>query len=406
MAEVGPMTITQDRLRGGGRAFTVALILGVAGLLLTAVGYWTSTGEAQRAVLAGYLVAFAYWVGIAVASSIWNAIFHASAARWMTVLRRVFESMAAAVPIFILLFLPIALGMSTLFPWVSPSRAMSPEQLELLTHKALYLNVPGFLVRTGIYFIIWIGVNQLLRGWSLRQDAEGGVEPTRRMRRYGSGAIPILGVSITFAAVDWLMSVDPFWTSTIFGAYYFAGSFLASIALLTLIAARTRHQQRFFGGSVTRHHTHNLGKLMLAFTAFWTYIAFSQFMLIWIANIPEEAAWYVVRMKGGWQSVGIFLIVTHFIIPFFTLLSRGLKFQPTGLSFMAVWILLVHWVDLMWLVIPALHPQGFYFHWTFVTSIIGVGGIAVAFALWRAVGHFTMPVKDPYLADSLRYTQP
>jgi hypothetical protein len=405
MAEVGPMTITQDRLRGGGRAFTVALVLGLAGLLLTALGYWTSTGEVQRVVLAGYLVAFVYWIGIAVASSIWNAIFHASSARWMTVLRRVFESMAAAVPIFILLFLPIALGMSQVFPWVTPSRAMSPEQLHLLTHKALYLNVPGFLIRAAVYFIIWIGVNQLLRGWSLRQDAEGGIEPTQRMRRYGSGALPFLGLSITFAAFDWLMSVDPFWTSTIFGAYYFAGSFLASIAVLTVIAAGTRNQERFFGGLVTRHHTHNLGKLMLAFTAFWTYIAFSQFMLIWIANIPEEAAWYVVRMKGGWQGVGIFLIVAQFIVPFFTLLSRSLKFQPRALAFMAVWILVVHWVDLIWLVVPALHPEGFYFHWTFLTSIVGAGGIAVAFALWRASGHFTIPVKDPYLSDSLRYTQ-
>jgi hypothetical protein len=404
MVEVGPTTITQDRLKPGGRTFTVAAGLGVAGLLLTAVGYAVDGGE-RPSILAGYLVAFVYWLGIAIAASIWNAIFHASAARWMTVFRRVFESMGAAIPIFIVLFLPIALGMSMLFPWVTPSNKMSHEQLELLTHKALWLNVPGFLVRAALYFAIWVVVNQLLRGWSLRQDVEGGLEPTRRMRRYGSGALPFLGLSITFAAIDWLMSVDPFWFSTIFGAYYFAGSFLACIALLTVITVWTRNEQRLFGGLVTRHHTHNLGKLMLAFTAFWTYIAFSQFMLIWIANIPEEAAWYVVRMKGGWQGVGILLIVTHFIIPFFTLLSRGLKFKPRALGFVAVWILVVHWVDLTWLVMPALHPEGFYVHWTAITSLIGVGGVAFAFARWRAAGHFTLPVKDPYLADSLRYSQ-
>ncbi len=404
MVEVGPTTITQDRLKAGGRTFTLAAGLGVAGLVATAIGY--AVGGAERPViLAGYLVAFAYWLGIAIAASIWNAIFHASAARWMTVFRRVFESMGAAIPVFVVLFLPIALGMPVLFPWVNPSNKMSHEQLELLTHKAAWLNVPGFLVRAVIYFAIWVVVNQLLRGWSLRQDAEGGLEPTKRMRRYGSGALPFLGLSITFAGFDWLMSVDPFWFSTIFGAYYFAGSFLSCIALLTVIAVRTRNEQRQFGGLVTRHHTHNLGKLMLAFTAFWTYIAFSQFMLIWIANLPEEAAWYVVRMRGGWQGVGIFLIVTHFIIPFFTLLSRGLKFNPRGLAFVAVWILVVHWVDLTWLVMPALHPEGFYVHWTAIPAMIGVGGVAIAFARWRAAGHFTLPVKDPYLTDSLRYSQ-
>ena len=404
MVEVGPTTITQDRLKPGGRTFTLALGLGVVGLLVTAVAYATDTGG-RPAVLAGYLIAFAYWVGIAITASIWNAIFHASAARWMTVFRRVFETMGSAVPIFILLFIPIAVGMPVLFPWVNPSNQMSHEQLELLTHKALWLNVPGFLLRAAVYFLIWVVVNQLLRGWSLRQDQEGGLEPTRKMRRYGSGAIPFLGLSITFAAFDWLMSVDPFWYSTIFGAYYFAGSFVACIALLTVITVRNRNDQRHFGGLVTRHHTHNLGKLMLAFIAFWTYIAFSQFMLIWIANIPEEASWYVVRMKGGWAGVGIFLVITHFVIPFFTLLSRGLKFNPRGLAFMAVWILVVHWVDLTWLVLPALHPEGFYLHWTGITSMVGVGGVAIAFARWRAAGYFTLPVKDPYLADSLRYSQ-
>jgi len=234
MVEVGPTTITQDRLKPGGRTFTVALALGVLGLLLSAVGYAVGGAE-QPLILADYLVAFAYWLGIAIAASIWNAIFHASAARWMTVFRRVFETMGATIPIFILLFVPIALGMPQLFPWVNPSNKMNHEQLELLTHKALWLNVPGFLIRAVVYFLIWVAVNQLLRGWSLRQDQEGGLEPTRKMRRYGSGAIPLLGLSITFAAFDWLMSVDPFWYSTIFGAYYFAGSFVACIALLTVI---------------------------------------------------------------------------------------------------------------------------------------------------------------------------
>jgi hypothetical protein len=185
MVEVGPTTITQDRLKAGGRTFTLAAGLGVVGLLFSAVGYAVG-GSERPVILADYLVAFAYWLGIAIAASIWNAIFHAAAARWMTVFRRVFETMGAAIPVFILLFVPIALGMPVLFPWVNPSSKMSHEQLELLTHKALWLNVPGFLIRAAVYFAIWVVVNQLLRGWSLRQDQEGGLEPTRRMRRWGS----------------------------------------------------------------------------------------------------------------------------------------------------------------------------------------------------------------------------
>ncbi len=398
-------SITQNRVRGGGSVFTWSLGLGVVGLLATVIFYFAGGPSEHATVLAGYLVAFTYWIGIVVTATIWNAIFHASAAKWMVVLRRVLEGMGAALPIFVLLFIPIALGMSVVFPWVNPSHAMNAEQLELLSHKAPYLNVPGFLLRAVLYFAVWLAVSTRLRQWSLKQDEVGGTEPTRHMRWLGTGSLPFLGLAITFAAFDWLMSVDPFWISTIFGVYYFAGSFLSAMCVVALVIAFNQKNTTGLGGAVSKYHLYNVGKLMLAFTAFWTYCAFSQFMLIWIANIPEESAWYVVRMKGGWTSVGIFLIVCNFFIPFFTLLSRSLKLRPRGLAVMAVWLMVVHYVDIYWLVMPGLFPDGPHPHFAHLAALVGVGGITVATALWRAKGHYAIPVKDPNLSYSLRYTQ-
>jgi hypothetical protein len=400
------VSITQTRVRGFGRLFAWSLGLGILGLLVTAEFYVFGAKADHGTVLAGYLVAFVYWLGIAVTATIWNAIFHAAGAKWMVVLRRVLEGIGASLPIFLLLIIPVLLGMATLFPWVTPSSAMSHEQLELLTHKAPWLNVPFFLIRAVIYFLVWGAVSELLRYWSLKQDEVGGTEPTRLMRWLGAGSLPFLGLTITFAAFDWLMSTDPFWISTIFGVYYFAGSFLSAMCVVAIIIAINRNNVTGLGGAVSRHHLYNVGKLMLAFTAFWTYSAFSQFMLIWIANIPEESAWYVVRMKGGWANVGIFLIVANFFAPFFTLLSRSLKFRPRALAVVALWLMAVHYVDIYWLIMPALFPDGMHPHFGHLTAFLGVGGVAVATGLWRARGQFAIPIKDPNLSYSVRYTQP
>jgi hypothetical protein len=178
------------------------------------------------------------------------------------------------------------------------------------------------------------------------------------------------------------------------------------MCVVALVIAFNQKNATGLGGAVTKYHLYNVGKLMLAFTAFWTYSAFSQFMLIWIANIPEESAWYVVRMKGGWTNVGIFLIVANFFIPFFVLLSRQLKLRPRALAVVAVWLLVVHYVDIYWLVMPGLFPDGPHPHLAHLAALLGVGGITVATALWRASGHYAIPVKDPNLSYSLRYTQP
>jgi hypothetical protein len=393
------MTLTP--YQGGRRPMMLAAAVGAVGLLLTAAG---AAVDARRALYA-YLVAFVYWLGIALGALIMLGAFHASNARWPVVLRRFLESVPQVLPLFAVLFVPILLGLKTLFPWVDLGGAQGEER-QLLEHKAAYLNVPFFVGRAVLYFVFWIAVATLLRAWSVRQDAQGGIALTRWQRRLGTGSLPFLALTLTFAAFDWIMSLDPHFFSTIFGVYWFAGSFAAAFAVTILAAQATRGDPTQFGHHMSTEHFHSLGKFLLAFVAFWAYVAFSQFMLIWIANVPEEVPWYILRIDGGWRWVGAFLALFHFLVPFFVLLQRSVTRNPPALARVAAWILLVHWVDLYWLVMPHLDRAGPRPSLWDLTAFVGVGGVAVAFAILRMRGIAAVPLRDPYLEDSLRYLPP
>jgi len=385
--------------QGGRRLVGLATVVAAAGLGLTLAGGLLF--DARRALFS-YLVAFVYWVGIAVASLILLSAFHASSARWPVVLRRFLETVPRSLPIFVVLFVPVALGMKHLFPWVDP-HALEGELLHLVEHKAPYLNTSSFLLRAALYFVVWIAIARILRAWSVRQDTEGGVALTKWQHRLGAGSLPFLALTMTFAAFDWMMSLDPKFFSTIFGVYWFAGSFVCAFAVTIIAGAATRDDPTAFGHHMSVEHFHSLGKFLLAFTAFWAYVAFSQFMLIWIADIPEEVPWYILRIDGGWLWVGLFLAAFHFLAPFFLLLSRDLKRNPKALSLVAGWLLVAHWVDLYWLVMPHLHAGGPR-PWLFdLTAFVGVGAAAVAFTVLRMRGTANVPVRDPHLEESLRY---
>ncbi len=399
--------ISVERYTATPRLMVPALGIGVLGLVLTAVG--ALTGDA-RAAAHSYLFAFVYWAGISVASIIMVAVFHTAKAKWMTVLRRAMETMAIAVPIFAVLFLGLIPALKLLYPWVDGSEmgaAMTELQRHHMHSKHGYLNLNFFLVRQFIYFAVWIFVSHRLHSWSRQQDESGELMLTVKQRFLGPGSLPFLALTITFASFDWMMSLTPLWQSTIYGVYYFAGSFLAAFCLLTLVTVNAQGKD-LYGNLVTTAHYHSLGKLMLAFVSFWAYIAFSQFLLIWIANLPEEAAWYHVRIAttSGWRPVSIALFFIQFLIPFGILLSRNLKLQPRKLAVVAVYLLIVHGVDLYWLIFPAYDSEHPAVPWTLFTAFIGVGGVAVGFALLRSRNRYTVPVKDPYIAESLRYVQP
>ncbi len=387
---------------GGGKWFAIGGGVGLLLLILTFVG---AAGNPQAAYFS-YLTAFTYWAGISMSAVILLMIFHATHARWVTIIRRPIEAMAVSVPIFLVLFIPVIVGMKHTYVWVEPPESLGHEALKLIAGKAAYLNVKGFIIRGFFYLLLATFLGQRLYGWSLRQDRGG--DPIRLLqsqRNLAAGGLPFIALALTFAAFDWLMSLNPTWFSTIFGVYYFAGSFVSVLSLLAIATAAGR-QTGLFGGTMSDEHTHNIGKLMLAFVCFWTYIAFSQLLLIWIAGIPDETPFFIRRFQAGWAPLGILLILGHFFLPFGALLSRSLKRDPKKLRLVAYWILFIHWVDVYWLVMPSLNPEGFALHWTDITAFLGVGLVAVAFTIWRLRGKLPVPVKDPYLAVSIRYHQP
>lgn len=431
MSESSSPATTGERqvFTGGSQAMMIAGVVGLLGLVATGIGFATNPARTAPS----YLVAFVYWIGISVAMVIMLSIFHASGAQWMTVLRRQMENIASAVMLGIVFFIPIVLFREKLYLWTNHDLVskLSEHSQHLMHHKAPYLNVPFFIGRAVFYFVIWGGLAFLYRKWSVDQDSRAFDPEVRpKMTRVASVALPVLGITITFAGIDWMMSLEPEWPSTMFGVYYFAGSFLAAFASLTLATVLPMNTQ--LHGAITKgSHLHNLGKFMLAFTAFWAYISFSQLIIIFHANIPEEASFFFARGIQGisamsqaavqgqspnpvgdqWFPLTFFLFVGHFVLPLLALLSQRLKMNRKYIATVAFWLLFVHYLDLYWAVLPAMRlvneslstPSP---SWTDIAAFAGIGGIGIAFVIFRMRGTHTVPVNDPGLPISLRYEQP
>ena len=381
-------------------------VVGVAGLALTAARGFMGEGGASVA-LHGYLVGFAYWFGLALASLVLLGIWHAAKAKWVVAIRRPVEIFASTVPIFALLFVPIALGMKILYPWARSAEqiaAMPIEHQHVLHHREHWLNPSTFIARTVFYFIVWIVMSQVLTGSSFKQDKTGDPKLTERMWKWGPAGLPFLGVTLAFAAFDWLMSLETMWFSSMWGVYFFAGSFVALFALLLLVL-RALSSDPSFTGAMRVTHWLATGQFLLAFTAFWGYIAFDQYMLTFVANLPDSTPFLIARNNGDWLYVSLALGAGHFIVPFFLLLSRARKTDPNRIAKVAVWILIVHFLDVYWMIIPQTSPGEISLSSTLtaLSAFFGVGGVTVAFALYRFQGMSALPVKDPFLAESLAY---
>jgi hypothetical protein len=394
------MTTPRPVFAGGGTLLRVAVGVAALGLGLTALRGFSDA----RLALSAYLVAFAYWIGLALGSLALLMVFHATRARWMVVVRRPLEAMAGSIVVFPILFLPIAMGMRLLFPWAASTAGLDEETVRLLHHRAPYLNPTFFLIRAGIYFTVWIAFARLFFRWSTRQDESGSPDLTIKAWKLGAGGLPALGLTLTFAAIDWLMSLGVRWYSTIWGVYYFAGSFVGAIALLILAVLGLTRTPALMD-AVRMPHWLSLGKLLLAFTCFWAYIAFSQYMLVWIGNLPDTVPWVLLRQDHAWRWVAVALIVGHFVVPFLLLLSRARKMAPLRLAPVAAWILVMHYVDLYWLVMPPVRTDSIAPDIAHLTAFFGVGGAAIAVGIALLRGQHALPVRDPFLADSLAYTR-
>jgi hypothetical protein len=370
-----------------------------AALALLGIGGTLAVGGPDHANYFAYTTAFLYFLTIALGGLFFVMIFFLTRSGWNVALRRLAENFAFALPVFALLFLPVLLGMDHIYHWMDPQELANDE---ILQFKSPYLNKGFFLARAAFYLLAWTGLAWFFRSQSTRQDTSGDVTITRRLQAMAAPGIAIGALTLTFAAFDWNMSIDYHWFSTMYGVIHFAGGFMGAFALL-IIFVYLLDRQNLLGGAVTLEHYHGMGKMLFGLNCFWAYVSFSQFMLIWYANIPEETLWYAHRMEGAWFGVTVLLGVGHFVIPFFFLMSHHIKRRPALLVAGAVWLLAMHYLDLYWMVMPAAYPHGAHFGVAEVLSFIGVGGAflgAVGFAMTR---NPLVAVKDPRLPESLAF---
>jgi hypothetical protein len=327
----------------------------------------------------------------------------AARSHWFVVPRRITEGLAGAIVMIGVLFIPIALSIPKLYLWANPPPGLSAQTLELLAHKRPWLNSPFFLTRAAVFFVFWSVVALLLLHWSRSQDDGWRPGLTVSQRRLGAGALPALGITFTAGAFDWLMSLDPTWYSTIFGLYVFAGGFLSAMALL-IISIYLAERAGALRGLLTVSHYHSMGKLLFAFVCFWGYIGFSQLLLQWIANLPDEISFFKARRAGGWYALELFLIFGHFFLPFFALLSRNRKRTPRRLVAWAVYLLCAHFIDTWWTIAPFKEPR-LTLHWQSLTALAGVGGLTLAFSILLLRRGYLAPVGDPYFEESVRFAK-
>lgn len=400
MATVVPRRVFRDRRLGLG-----ALVAGVAGLALCALGLTIDPAQ----LFHSYLVAYAYVASLVIGVLAFSMIGRAMGATWVLAVRRLEEAVMASLPALAVLFVPVLAGAAYIYPWATPQAVDSEHLRHLLDHKRRYLDVPFFTGRSVFYFAVWILVAELLRRWSRaieRAEARETAEKLEgRARRLSAAMLPLLGSTVTFAAFDWLMSLDPEWFSSGFGVYYVAGSLLGGIALLTVLAHRAR-QSRVLGQELERFHFHALGRLLLAFVVFWAYIAFFQTLIIRMTDRPEEVTFYLHRIMGSWSWLVYALVIGHFALPFFVLLPRSIKYRSRVLAGISIWILIMHYLDVYWLVLPQLHPHGAAPHWLDLAALLGVGGVATAVAAWRQHGRSLLAEGYPHLEQALRYRSP
>lgn len=415
MSEHQPATINENDIRvPDGHSWTklpaIFGVLGVIGL----VASFVLRGSHPEQFSYSYLVAFLYFLSIALGALFFVLFNFASKAGWSVVVRRISENAMATLPLFVVLVIPLYLGIDHLYHhWLHPAADDA-----ILQGKKAWLNKGFFSVRMIGYVVIW----SLLGLWyytrSTKQDSSGEPKLTEAMQNMSYPGIAIFAVSVSFAAFDWIMSMDPHWYSTIYGVYFFAGCLVAIFATMILITLFAK-KSGLLAKAVNIEHFHDLGKLLFAFTVFWAYIAFSQFMLYWYGNIPEETAfyakrWYEVHHEGSavintfkmssWAKVTLLLAIGHFVVPFFFLMPRTIKRKPAFLAFGASWMLFMHLVDIYWLVMPEnAHQHGFHLTTLDLTTWVGVGGLFLAAFFWIARRKALVPVKDPRLPESLRF---
>ena len=374
-----------------------ALVIGAGGLIVSALGAFLDVDQFMRS----WLIGFYFCLGLTLGSLALLMLQHLSGGQWGMVSRRIFEAASRNLPLVALLFLPILLRLPVLFEWARPEAVDNV----IIHAKAGYLNTGFFIVRAVIYFAFWMLLMVLLNRWSAEQDRGQGTTPADsvRFRTVSAPGMLFLVLTVTFASVDWIMSLDAEWFSTIFGLLTIAGWGLTAFAFAIIVLAMLQRSGAAIDVLKPRHF-HDLGKLLLAFTMLWAYLNFSQFLIIWSGNLPEEIPWYVKRTTGSWGYVAIALVIGHFFLPFALLLSQDLKKRPAMLARVAAFIIVMRLVDLIWLVEPQFRPgTAFPIHWLDITVPVGLTGIWMFMFARNLRSRALMPVNDPYFKEAFAH---
>lgn len=351
------------------RVRKLALIVGAVGLGLSALGALFSREQFFQA----YLFAYVFWLGIALGCLGIVMLHNLSGGGWGVAIRRLLESGMNTLPLLALLFLPLLFGLHYLYEWARPEEVAKDVFLQ---HKAGYLNLPFFIFRAALYFALWIGAAVLLTRWS-RQAAEADIAAAARLRSVSGPGLVVYVLTITFASIDWIMSLEAHWYSTIFGVHFLDGHGLAALAFAILFSALLWRDVPE-AENIPAAHRLDLGNLLLGFVMSWAYFALSQWLIIWSGNLPEEAVWYTHRNQGGWEWLARVVVVFHFFVPFMLLLSRRNKRRAEFLAAIAGTILVMRLADIFWYTVPAFRPGQFSLHWLDIAAPLGLGGIWLA----------------------------
>jgi hypothetical protein len=352
-----------------------ALIAGAIGLVLVVVGALLDLDQVFRS----YLFAYLFWLGISLGSLAWLLIHHLTGGRWGDAIRPVLQSSALLIGLLALLFIPLIFGLDRIYIWAQPEIVANDA---LLQHKQPYLNVPFFIGRALLYFVIWGGSIALLQRWWRRQSEQPTSTLAARMRRFSGPVLGLYGITVTFGSFDWLMSLDPHWFSTIFGVLIVAGQAVTALSFAIVVLAFLV-QMPPFSLLVTQGHFEDLGNLLLTAVIFWAYIAFMQYFIIWSGNLPEDVLWYLHRLEGGWNWLPLGLLFFHFIVPFVLLLSSRVKRDPRRLAAIALLVLFADLMHLYWLVAPTYSANHFRIHWLDFAVPLFLGGLWLAAFVWQ-----------------------
>jgi hypothetical protein len=384
---LGPKAASVERIAG---------VIGGLGALLCVAGFFYNRAEFFQS----YLFAFLYWGGFTIGGLGILVLNNTVGGRWGVTVRRYLEAAVRTLPFLAVMFLILLIGLKDLYPWTHIDTVSNPISQAILRHKAPYLNVPFFIARAIIYFAVWCFWGYRVYKMSDKQDETGDPTLRERMRKFCAPGCLVVTFTATFAYIDWLLSADAQFFSTIYGAMLLFGDVLQTFALVITVLILTSKGDRF-GGRINSVILHDLGNLMFAFTIFWTYLSVSQLIIVWPANLPQELNWYLVRVRGGWTVLAALIAFIMFLIPFLGLLSQARKRDPNRLIRIAIWILCARVVDLFWIIEPTFRPNGFAVYWTDFAAFIGVGGIWVYLYLGQLRRRPLLPLRDPRVMNPL-----